>query len=213
MHEALLARVDAADADLADPLRADRRHAGRRSRSAPAGRGRTGRRPACRGCCRSGVSALVLKSACASSHSMRSFLPALAAVARHRADRADAQAVVAAEQDRQPAQRPARRARRRARPVPGDHLGAGGGSPRPAAARGWPGRSRLPRSITSRPWPSSAGPMLATRSASGPMLRAAGAGADVGRRADQGYRWKFTHSGFSKILAGRSADFRCARLA
>jgi hypothetical protein len=50
-----------------------------------------------------GVSTLVLKSACASSHSTRSFLPVLAAVARHGADAADGQAVVAAQQDGQPA--------------------------------------------------------------------------------------------------------------
>ncbi len=48
-----------------------------------------------------GVSCVVLKSACASSQSTRSFLPGVAAMARDRADRADREAVVAAEQDRQ----------------------------------------------------------------------------------------------------------------
>ena len=37
----------------ADPLRIDRRRRRRRSRSVPAGRSRTGTRPACRACCRS----------------------------------------------------------------------------------------------------------------------------------------------------------------
>ena len=117
-----------------------------------------------------GVSTLVLKSACASSHSTRSCLPLLAAVARHRADRADARGC-----DR-------RRAGSAAAPrcssrvhglvhqlVPAPPPRAGGGSRRAAAGSDCPGRSdcrgRAPHALRLaalrlRP---------ATRSASGPM--------------------------------------------
>src|SRR3954465_12600368 len=42
--------------------------------------------------------------------------------------------------------------------------------PAAGGCHGFGGPARLPRSTTSRPWPTSTGPMFATRSASGPML-------------------------------------------
>ena len=82
------------------------------------------------------------------------FLAGFAAVARHRADRADAEAVIAAEQDRQPARGRARRARRRAPAGSSRPPRRGGDSHRPAAARDSAGRSdcrdRAPRGRGSR---------------------------------------------------------------
>ena len=98
-----------------------------------------------------GESSLVLKSACASSHNTRSFLPS------SRQWRATAliepmlRAVIAAEQDRQAAQAQLGKHRVVHRAIPVHHLRAGGGSPRAAAARDWPGPLRLPRSNTCRP--------------------------------------------------------------
>ena len=54
--------------------------------------------------------------------------------------------------------------------VPGDHLVEVAVAVDAAAATGWAGRPGCRGRRTSRPWPSSTGPMSATRSASGPML-------------------------------------------
>ena len=118
-----------------------------------------------------GVRPLVLKSACASSHRMRSFLPP------SRQWRATA-LIEPMPRQWSPPSRIGKR--------PALQFGVHGVVHRvwfhattsvevPVAVDRRPatdsaGRCRLPRSSTSRPWPSSIGPMLATRSASGPML-------------------------------------------
>ena len=126
------------------------------------------------------------------------FLAGVAAMARHRADRADAQAVVAAQQDGQLALAQFGMHRVVHRAVPGGHfrqmaVAVDGG------CQGLAGPYRLPRSSTSKPWASMTGPRPATRRASGPM-EAPRAGADVGGRSDQRCRaagkgwsaWRFS---------------------
>ncbi len=137
MHETLLAGVDAADADLAHPLGIDGRHLAAeldqflRSMSAQAGHRHAVEVAA--GSQRVGVEVCVrIKPKDAQP------LAGFAAVACHRADRTDAQAMVTAEQDGQAVQPQLGKHRIVHRAVPGGHLGQV-----PVAAGGWqPGVGR-----------------------------------------------------------------------
>ncbi len=101
MHETLLQRIDAANTDLPDRRRI---HSG----LAPAHAAVSLRRPkphrrtppACRGCYRwRKIARVEIGVRVEPEHAQ--FLAAIATVARHRADRADAEAMIAAEQNRQ----------------------------------------------------------------------------------------------------------------
>ena len=102
MHETLFARIDAADADLADHPRVNGRHRAadldQRLRTKAA---QARHRHAVQVAARRQRAGVEVGVGVEPQHAQ--LLARLATVARHRADRADAQAVVAAKQDRQPA--------------------------------------------------------------------------------------------------------------
>ncbi len=184
VHEALLARVDAADADLAHPLRADRRyHAADLDQRLRAEAAQAGHRHAVH--VAAGGEDAGVEVGMGIEPEDAQFLAGLSAMPRHCADAADAQAMVAAEQDRQPGQPEFFMHRRVHRVIPRHDLG----QVPVAAVRRLPrvGRADQVAAIDHREAMSFEDRHDAGHPQRlGAHARAPCAGTDVGRRTDEG---------------------------